>query len=551
MRAQLGDTVTVERIAGAERAATAAALSRRSPPDADTAVITGGGGFADAVAGGPLAAGRGAPLLLVGRDDVPTATAEALSERSLREVLVVGGSAVVGDGVLDELRALTGAEVRRIAGADRFATATAVSADTYPAGAVEVVLATGRAFPDTLAAGAAAAFGDGPLLLTELDTLPEVVAEELRRLRPRRVTVVGGPAAVSDGVVEAVRAAITQPDPDPPPPPPPPAGSAPGSLELIVARDVERCEPGGECFTRPELIGTAADGSAERSLVGRPPRALHYEAAWRPDGGAFAYPQDGGAWVAAVDGDEVGEPVRLRSVDVQFKGPCSALDWSADGSRLLMMCGGGTLLVDVAQDRVVASGSGSEKVFMLSDGRAVALRRVADEPSQLVLLAPTADGTFDERVVSDDPGAGREVVHLAVLDDTAVVLAVGPFDGGDADLLVVSLEDGSIRELADLPAPVSDLDVSPDGASVAVALQLDAAGGAVVAVQDGSTAFVRQAPPSISVAWRADGASLALSSFGTSPDTRDVIEVTLDARVVRTLVEDVAFASPVEWRPPR
>ncbi len=563
LRAQLGDAVSVERVAGAERTATAAALSRLASPDSDTAVITGGGDFADAVSGGPLAAGgtRRAPLLLVGRDHVPAPTAEALLVRSLRRVLVLGGAASVGDGVLDELRALTGAEVTRVAGGDRFATAAAASAEGSPAGAAEVVLATGRAFPDTLAAGAAAAAGDGPLLLTEPDALPHVVAEELRRLRPRRVTVVGGPAAVSDGVVEAVRAVVAQAAaPDSPATPPPPPGSAPGSLELIVARDVERCEPGGRCSTFSELVGTSADGSTQRPLVDPPQRSSHSMATWRPDGGAFAYIQDFGVRVAPVDGDEVGEPVLLRSVPPSPEGagdqsPCNpwSLEYSHDGSRLLVLCENGSdlLVIDVAADRVVSSAGPFALVAPLADGRVLGLRRELREPEELVVLEPADDGSFEERVVPDVPGPGRTVFSMAVSDPSTVVLKVAQGNMSESVLLVASLDDASVRELVRLPAPSSGLDVSPDGASVAVWLEPGTAAGAVVALDDGSTAFVSATEPAVQgsvaegFAWRPDGASLALASDG------DVVEVTPDARVIRTLVEDVSVGSPIAWRPPR
>jgi putative cell wall-binding protein len=60
---------------------------------------------------------------------------------------------------------------------------------------------TGRDFPDALAAGAAAAKGTGPVLLVDGDRIPQAIADELSRLRPGAITVVGGTAAVPDSVV--------------------------------------------------------------------------------------------------------------------------------------------------------------------------------------------------------------------------------------------------------------------------------------------------------------------------------------------------------------
>lgn len=101
-------------------------------------------------------------------------------------------------------------DVGRIAGADRFATAVAVSHSVIPDGrrAPVVYLTNGLNFPDALSAGPAAIRQGGVVLTTPPDWLPAVVADELERLDPERVVIVGGTGAVSGGVEEAVRAAV-------------------------------------------------------------------------------------------------------------------------------------------------------------------------------------------------------------------------------------------------------------------------------------------------------------------------------------------------------
>ena len=104
-------------------------------------------------------------------------------------------------------RAASATTSTRLAGADRYATAAAVSAGTFSPGVPIAYLATGSDFPDALAA-AAAAGGRGPVLLTGASALPTATASELGRLRPARVVVAGGPLAVGDAVVSAVRALL-------------------------------------------------------------------------------------------------------------------------------------------------------------------------------------------------------------------------------------------------------------------------------------------------------------------------------------------------------
>jgi putative cell wall-binding protein len=83
--------------------------------------------------------------------------------------------------------------VTRLAGADRYATAAAISAASFGAGAATAYVATGATFPDALAG---AALGK-PLLLVPGAWIPTVIEDETARLSPGRLVVLGGIYAVS------------------------------------------------------------------------------------------------------------------------------------------------------------------------------------------------------------------------------------------------------------------------------------------------------------------------------------------------------------------
>ena len=95
--------------------------------------------------------------------------------------------------------------VTRFAGRDRFATAAAVSAGSFPGTANDVFLVTGSNWPDALAAGAAAAERNGPVLPVLADNIPVPIVTELLRLDPVRAWVIGGRSAVGDAVLEQLR----------------------------------------------------------------------------------------------------------------------------------------------------------------------------------------------------------------------------------------------------------------------------------------------------------------------------------------------------------
>ncbi len=98
----------------------------------------------------------------------------------------------------------------RMSGTDRFAAAASISRATFTGvpdvGLPVVYISSGLKFPDALAGGAAAAAAGGPILLTAADgEVPLATAQELERLRPQRIIILGGPATV--GEATAVRLA--------------------------------------------------------------------------------------------------------------------------------------------------------------------------------------------------------------------------------------------------------------------------------------------------------------------------------------------------------
>ncbi|WP_432571065.1 cell wall-binding repeat-containing protein [Kineococcus sp. SYSU DK005] len=178
----------LSRVDGVDRYATAANLSHRfysTPAGAGDehahVVVATGEDFPDALAGSAAAAHEESPLLLVQRDAVPAATAAELVRLRPRAISVVGGAGKVSDAVLRELQRYTDAPVDRIAGADRYETAVAVSRAFFDT-ADDVVLASGAGFADALPAGAAAGRRGGPLLLAPGDCVPEFVNLEIERV---------------------------------------------------------------------------------------------------------------------------------------------------------------------------------------------------------------------------------------------------------------------------------------------------------------------------------------------------------------------------------
>jgi putative cell wall-binding protein len=201
--------VSFNRVSGDTRVETAAEISRAHfEPGVDVAFVTRHDAFPDALAGGPVAALAGAPILLTRTSSLPPATAQELRRLRPRRIVVLGGESVVSGEVAALLGGLAPDGVRRQAGGDRFATAAAVATAGFGPGVPVAYVATGLDFPDALAGGVAAAREGGPILLVSSTDVPSPTLDALRTLRPERVVLLGGEAAIPGAVRERI-AAVT------------------------------------------------------------------------------------------------------------------------------------------------------------------------------------------------------------------------------------------------------------------------------------------------------------------------------------------------------
>lgn len=207
--ARATDTFGLARIAGDDRATTAAAIAGATfpaPAGAQTVLLARGDDFPDALAGNFSAGLLSAPLLLTDRTALPEVTRAAIAGLGARAVIVLGGSGAVADSVVAELEAMD-LVVSRVGGPDRFATAALLALAPGPAavGRDELnrrtaVLSSGLNFPDALAAGPVVYRRHFPQLLTGSGPLPASTRQALVELGIQHVIITGGAAAVPAGV---------------------------------------------------------------------------------------------------------------------------------------------------------------------------------------------------------------------------------------------------------------------------------------------------------------------------------------------------------------
>jgi putative cell wall-binding protein len=198
-------TARVERQYGNNRYETGAAASEDAfAPGVPVAYVATGANFPDALAAGAAAGFQGGPVVLVDRNTLPALATTELERLNPNRIVIVGGTSVISSYVGSLVgRFHTGGGVTRVAGADRYETAAAIS-NAFAPGVPAVYVASGQNWPDALAAVPHAARAGAPILLTLPSQLPGHTRNALTRLRPGRIIVLGGTAAISAGVASAL-----------------------------------------------------------------------------------------------------------------------------------------------------------------------------------------------------------------------------------------------------------------------------------------------------------------------------------------------------------
>jgi putative cell wall-binding protein len=344
----------VRRIAGPDRWRTAAAAAAEAEAPAGEALIVSGENYPDAVSAAALTATAARPpVLLTQHDRLPDATREALLALRVERVTVIGGTAAVGQAVVQELEGM-GMGVTRLAGDSRFTTSVAVAEEAmrrFPA-AVRVVFATGQDFPDALSAGALATRVGGPVVIVPADAAGAGLDAFLRANAGRwsSGSLVGGRAAISVVGGERLRRAVN----DLP------------SVELTGGREAVQAwftaldsidgatllgrSSGTVAVYADYVVRTAALGlqgpSAHRVIrepsvaqpLGGGLHAIDMEVEWRPAGGdavrigSFAVRQHADGHVTVEDFIRAGRPLREYVLDGAALG-LDAGDFAVDRIR--------------------------------------------------------------------------------------------------------------------------------------------------------------------------------------------------------------------------
>lgn len=195
---------SVERLAGDNRYATSAAISKKSyPQGADTVVVASGENTIDAVTAGPLAIEEEVPILLVGKN-LSNEVKEELDRLKLDKIIVVGGVNSVSEELVKSIGG--GKEVIRLAGLDRYETSVKIANymkekhdyDNY-------VLASGLKGMDALISTEFAVQKEAAIILSQAKVLPGVIKDLLKQDKEKDIYVMSSTQDIQTPVVDEIK----------------------------------------------------------------------------------------------------------------------------------------------------------------------------------------------------------------------------------------------------------------------------------------------------------------------------------------------------------
>ncbi len=203
---QLAD-IDEQRYGGADRYATSLRVAEAVAADAggrlDWVVMVSGRNWTDAVVAAPLAGSLGAPVLSTPSGELRPDAAAFLQRTGVSKALIIGADSDtegVGPTVVAGLEEL-GISAERITRPDQYATSVAAARRLGTPGDMRglgrtAIVANGRVFADALVAGAIAARGSHPILLTKPEIFRRDVARYLTEKDIEHVVLMGGEAAL-------------------------------------------------------------------------------------------------------------------------------------------------------------------------------------------------------------------------------------------------------------------------------------------------------------------------------------------------------------------
>jgi len=205
--------IQVDSLIGIDRYDTAVKLSKSQFNTANTVMIANGEGvIADGLAATPLATYKKAPLLLTEVSTLREGTKSEIKRLGAKNAIIVGGTGVVSDNIVKQLKELGITSVERLGGADRYDTSLKIAQyiDKNCYDVDKVVISNGQGGADSLSIAPAAGRDKMAIILVETDVVPTKIYSWLQSEQLENAYIIGGTGVVSNTVLNKINEITTE-----------------------------------------------------------------------------------------------------------------------------------------------------------------------------------------------------------------------------------------------------------------------------------------------------------------------------------------------------
>ena len=196
---------TEDKIVGSNRTDTAVRISKEGWKSAETAILVNDSAIPDALTATPLAHAKNAPILLTGKDGLNKATADEIKRLGAKDVIMIGGDAVLPAKVEKDLKALN-VKVDRIKGETREETALAIAKRLDGIKDIsEIAVVNGTTgLADAVSVAAAAAEKGMPILLANPKKGLSAAEKFIKDEAIKESFIIGGTTALPEKLVSSL-----------------------------------------------------------------------------------------------------------------------------------------------------------------------------------------------------------------------------------------------------------------------------------------------------------------------------------------------------------
>lgn len=205
---------TWDTVIGANRFDTAKKISsvgNWNAESSDTVILVNGNAIADGITATPLASSYNSTILLTNTDKLPSETIEQMNLLAPKTVILIGGENAISSKLEQEIKTTFNTETKRIAGQDRYQTATKIATELGSREEIKTAyMVSGSGEADALSIASKAGEEKQPIILVKKDGITEESYAWLTERKLENAYFIGGPSAISDSSIAKMNEITTE-----------------------------------------------------------------------------------------------------------------------------------------------------------------------------------------------------------------------------------------------------------------------------------------------------------------------------------------------------